>query len=152
MTAAISRQHNNGIFFWQDINSTRSRNMLFRVCRSKFSTPFVKIAILALILIGLSSALIGGKSIQNKSFTRFSLQSGCCNFNQWEKLNLKQVMWFLREPIMKSSNWKPPFWRPIAEYGFGPKNGERLFFIKKLIGFSNCHPNWFRSSFCSEKS
>ena len=33
-----------------------------------------------------SSALIGGKFIfQKKSFTRFALQSECCNFNQWEE-------------------------------------------------------------------
>ena len=32
------------------------------------------------------SALIGGKFIfQKKSFTRFALQSECCNFNQWEE-------------------------------------------------------------------
>ena len=29
-----------------------------------------------------SSALIGGKFILKKSFTRFALQSECCNFNQ----------------------------------------------------------------------
>jgi hypothetical protein len=35
------------------------------------------------------SALIGGKFIcKKKSFTRFALQSECCNFNQWEDLNL----------------------------------------------------------------
>ena len=28
------------------------------------------------------SALIGGKFISKKSFTRFALQSECCNFNQ----------------------------------------------------------------------
>ena len=28
------------------------------------------------------SALIGGKFILKKSFTRFALQSECCNFNQ----------------------------------------------------------------------
>ena len=33
----------------------------------------------------LLSALIGGKFIfTKKSFTRFSLQSECSNFNQWE--------------------------------------------------------------------
>ena len=34
-----------------------------------------------------SSALIGGKFILKKSFTRFALQSECCNVNQWEHLN-----------------------------------------------------------------
>jgi hypothetical protein len=29
-----------------------------------------------------SRALIGGKFIKIKSFTRFALQSECCNFNQ----------------------------------------------------------------------
>ena len=33
------------------------------------------------------SALMGGKFILKKSFTRFALQSECCNFNQWEHSN-----------------------------------------------------------------
>jgi hypothetical protein len=32
----------------------------------------------------IKSALIGGKFILKKSFTRLALQSECCNFNQWE--------------------------------------------------------------------
>ena len=37
---------------------------------------------------------------KKKSFTRFALQSECCNFNQ--------VMWLLSSVIIKSSYWKPP--------------------------------------------
>ena len=50
------------------------------------------------------SALIGGKFIfQKKYFTRFALQSECCNFKQWEafeatdhatfKLRYNQIYW-----------------------------------------------------------
>ena len=38
------------------------------------------------------SALIGGKFIfSKKSFTRFALQSECCNFNQWEHSNYNKT-------------------------------------------------------------
>ena len=37
---------------------------------------------------------------KEKSFTRFALQSECCNFNQ--------VMWFITWLILTNSNWKPP--------------------------------------------
>ena len=48
------------------------------------------------------SHCIGGKFIcKNKSFTRFAIQSECCNFNQ-------QVMWLLSSLIITSTKWKPP--------------------------------------------
>ena len=43
------------------------------------------------------SALIGGKFIcKKKSFTRFVLQSECCNFNQWEELNFNRSCDFFK--------------------------------------------------------
>jgi hypothetical protein len=53
-----------------------------------------------------TSALIGGKFIHKKSFTRFALQSECCNFNQWEDSNLLQVMWFLTWHILTNFQLK----------------------------------------------
>ena len=44
---------------------------------------------------------------KKKSFTRFALQSGCCNFNQWDELNLKQVTWFIT-PVLLKSYWRQP--------------------------------------------
>ena len=56
------------------------------------------------------------KTYFKKSFTRFALQSECCNFNQWEHLNCIQVMWFITRLILTNFNWKPPMtWKSISK-------------------------------------
>ena len=68
---------------------------------------------------------------KKKSFTRFALQSECCNFNQWEHSNLKQVMWFITRFILTNSNWTPPKLQPP-------------YFRRPCMG-ANTYTNWWKT-------
>ena len=69
--------------------------------------------------------LVENSFVKKKSFTRFALQSECCNFDQWEDLNLKGITWLLSSGIIKYSNWKPPC--------LGLARGSRRWCLKLLM-------------------
>ena len=117
-TKIIFREHNLNFRVQMDFEKSNCVNLNLQNWNVDFGRPhiggfqleFVSISqVINHMTCYKLSALIGGKFILlKKSFTRFALQSECCNFNQWKHLNLQGIMWLLSSLMILATKWKPP--------------------------------------------